>query len=84
MTDATCLHCEKQPPCNTLGLCQGCYDVSGIRTLYVPRKHQTPELLERLMLYRRRAERGEPLFQGEGKPLVKRRRKAQPKRPTSS
>ena len=71
MIARVCLHCESALACNDLGLCQRCYAVPGFRTLYRPKPHDTPELYDRLLLYRRRAERGEPLFQGEGPPRVR-------------
>jgi hypothetical protein len=36
--------------------------------MYRRRQHETPELRERIMLYRQRAKQRQPLFQGEGTP----------------
>ena len=40
---AVCLHCEKCPSVNALGLCESCHAHEAIRTLYERREHWTPE-----------------------------------------
>ncbi len=75
MSNDRCQHCERRPGTEVYGLCPRCAAFSGIRQLYVPRGHQTPEVLAKLLRLQERAKRREPLFQGEdvNYPLQRRR-----------
>jgi hypothetical protein len=57
-----CLHCERRPRANSLGLCAECKSVDGIRVLYVRRRGWTPEWEAHLRRLTERAKRGLPLF----------------------
>lgn len=59
---STCLHCERQPPANGLGLCPACSAVKGIRYLYVRRRGWTPQWELRLRQLTERAKLRLPLF----------------------
>jgi hypothetical protein len=60
-----CLHCEKLPPINALGLCRVCIAVKGIKHLYVRRRGWTPEWEMHLRRLTERARQRLPLFENE-------------------
>jgi hypothetical protein len=58
-----CLHCERRPAVTDLGLCTSCHGRRHIRTLYLRRRHWTPEHEANLRRLTRRASLGLPLFE---------------------
>jgi hypothetical protein len=62
MSDPVCLHCERAPAGNGLGLCPTCDAVPGIRVLYLRRRGWTPAWEEHLRRLACRARAGLPLF----------------------
>jgi hypothetical protein len=58
----TCLHCERAPAVNGLGLCPACAGTHNIRELYVRRRNWTPQWEQHLRRLTRRAQQGLPLF----------------------
>jgi hypothetical protein len=61
----TCLHCERAPAANGLGLCPRCASIPNIRVLYVKRRNWTPQWEQHLRRLTRRAQQGLPLFDDE-------------------
>ena len=62
--ELTCVHCERRPSTNGLGLCVACNRVVGVRTLYARRRGWTPEWESHLRRLTRRAQAHLPLFGG--------------------
>jgi hypothetical protein len=63
MTPPTvCLHCERRPPANGLGLCSECNAVKGFRVLYLRRRGWSPEWEMHLRRLTERAKQRLPLF----------------------
>jgi hypothetical protein len=60
--DIPCLHCERGPCSNRLGLCAACNAVKGIRLLYIRRRGWTPQWEAHLRRLTERARRRLPLF----------------------
>jgi hypothetical protein len=60
---SVCLHCERRPVCNGLGLCAACNAVKGIRVLYVRRRGWTPQWEAHLRRLTERAKARLPLFE---------------------
>jgi hypothetical protein len=61
-----CLHCERAPAGNRLGLCRSCNAVHSIRVLYLRRRRDwTPQWEVHLRRLTRRAQLGLPLFEDE-------------------
>jgi hypothetical protein len=58
----TCLHCERRPPSNALGLCADCNAVKGVRVLYLRRRGWTPAWEMHLRRLAERAKQRLPLF----------------------
>jgi hypothetical protein len=58
-----CLHCDRRPPVNGLGLCETCNAVRGVRRLYVRRRGWTPTWEEHLRRLTERARGRLPLFE---------------------
>jgi hypothetical protein len=59
---ALCLHCERRPRAERLGLCTRCAAVPGIRVLYERRRGWTPAWDAHLRRLAARARRRLPLF----------------------
>jgi len=64
MNSATevCLHCERQPAVNRLGLCADCHAARWVRALYLRRRNWTPEWEAHLRRLTERARLRLPLF----------------------
>ena len=59
---ALCLHCERRPRAERLGLCARCFAVRGVRVLYERRRGWTAEWDAHLRRLAARARRQLPLF----------------------
>jgi hypothetical protein len=62
VNELACVHCERRPVGNGLGLCAACNAVQGVRVLYLRRRGWTPEWEEHLRQLTRRAQARLPLF----------------------
>jgi hypothetical protein len=62
-TAPLCLHCERAPSANALGLCATCYSRPRVRRVYVKTARKSPERITRLNRLRERAAARLPLFE---------------------
>lgn len=66
MTEPVCLHCERRPGADALGLCAVCVARPCIRVLYTVRRHGwTPAWEAHLRRLTERASKKLPLFADE-------------------